>query len=194
MILVVSLIFVVLLLVMSVITNIQYYLKNERLKEDHIKEKKEWNFSQKEKNSSIDEYLLSLKTRFKKEYKSLHSGEKKGYIKGYYKQGAGTLNERQVETINYITILDEYESGDLKVSLDNIEYIKHSNDNDGFSRWIRDNFITLIQEEDKDVIIWLVSKNKLNKSRDEKIKRLLDFVNEEKDDYDEDNKKISKDK
>ena len=86
MVLIIIVIFLSLILIISGITNIQYYKKNIELINKNIQDKKDWDFEYKQKNKSIDKYLNSLKSRFEKEYDSLKNKKKRGYMKGYYTQ------------------------------------------------------------------------------------------------------------
>jgi len=179
-----------LMLVISAITNIQYFRKNKEIVKLHLKEKNEWYEKQKNKNKLIDNYLESLKKRYQNEYESLMNKNKKGYIKGYYTEGN---SGQKVETINYIILEDEYENGDIRVSLDYIEYVKTPFNEKDFTEWIFDTWVSLIENSKLYTVSWLESKDKLKNSRKEKIERLLEFLDEEQENY-ENNKKISKKK
>jgi len=170
-------IILLLLLIISGLTIIQYYKKNKNLIKTHIIEKENWILEHKEKNQSIDNYLKSLKKRYQKEYDSLNMNY------------SDSLN-KNIKTYNHIILEDEYENGDLKVSLDYVEYLTIPSNEKIFIKWIRENWISLITSSNAHKINWLVSKDKLKKSRKERIERIFDFIKEEEEKLDNQDNKL----
>ena len=180
-----------LMLVISGITNIQYFRKIKVLEKNNDEEKKI-------ETDKVDNYLFDLKTRTNAEIKSLTSKKKKGYFTGKFRETDHSGNVTKLETNIYIELEDEYESGDIKASIIDIEYVKYPGATEqskyNFDVYIKKNFVSLIKKETVKDITWLVPKGDLNKKRLHKFERLLEIIEEEEKDYDENNKKISKEK